>query len=110
MAGEHTLAEPKLKVTARCTPTPLTNVPTKCQPSTPYGIKEINPDKILKLMVTMTRSKVKSTSHHDVAHLQPPTNVPTKYQLPIPYGFKDIAQIRFYRSKSLQQGQIKVTT
>ena len=35
---------------------PLTNVPTKCQPSTPCAIKEINPDKILKLMVTMTRS------------------------------------------------------
>ena len=31
--------------------------------------------------------KVKSRSHHDVAHLQPLTNVPTKYQLPTPYGF-----------------------
>ena len=30
-------------------------------------------DKILKLMVTMTRSKVKSRSHHDIAHLQQPT-------------------------------------
>ena len=33
------------------------------------------------------------------------TNVPTKYQLPTPYGFQDIAQTRFYRSRSLQQGQ-----
>ena len=32
--------------------------------------------------------KVKSRSHHDVAHLQPLTNVPTKYQLPTPYGFR----------------------
>ena len=32
-------------------------------------------------------SKVKSRSHHDVAHLQFPTNLPTKYQLPRPYGF-----------------------
>ena len=56
-------------------------------------------------MVTRTRSKVKSRSHHDVAHLQPTTNVPTKYQLPTPYGFQDIAQTRFYRSRSLQQGQ-----
>ena len=40
-----------------------------------------SPDKILKLMVNMTRSKVKPKSHHDVAHLQLPTNVPTKYQL-----------------------------
>ena len=30
----------------------------------------------------MARSKVKSRSHHDVAHLRPLTNVPTKYQLP----------------------------
>ena len=53
----------------------------------------------------MIRSKVKSRSHHDVAHLQPLTNIPTKYQLPTPYGFRDIAQTRFYRSRSLQQDQ-----
>ena len=35
----------------------------------------------------------------------PPTNVPTKYQLPTPYAFLDIAQTRFYRSRSPQQGQ-----
>ena len=52
--------------------------------------------------------KVKSRSHHDAAHLQPLTNVPTKHQLPTPYGFRDIAQTRFYRSRSLWQGQIKV--
>ena len=39
------------------------------------------------------------------AHLQPLTNVPTKYQLPTPYGFRDTARTRFYRSRSLQQGQ-----
>ena len=49
--------------------------------------------------------KVKARSHHYVAHLQPPTNVPTKYQLPTPYSFRDIARTRFYRSRSLQQGQ-----
>ena len=53
----------------------------------------------------MARSKVKSRSHHDVAHLHPPTNVPTKYQLPTPYSFRDIAWTRFYRSRSLRQGQ-----
>ena len=56
-------------------------------------------------MVTITRSKVKSRSQNDVAHLQPITNIPTKYQLPTPYGFQDIAQTRFYRSRSLRQGQ-----
>ena len=57
------------------------------------------------MKVTTARSKVKSRSRHDVAHLQPLTNVPTKYQLPTPYGFRDIAQTRFYRSRSLCQGQ-----
>ena len=49
--------------------------------------------------------KVKSRSHHDAAHLQPLTNVPAKYQLSTPHGFRDIAWTRFYRSRSLQQGQ-----
>ena len=53
----------------------------------------------------MARSKVKSRSHYDIAHLHPLTNVPTKYQLPTPYGFRNIAQTRFYRSRSLWQGQ-----
>ena len=52
--------------------------------------------------------KVKSRSHHDVAHLQPLTNGHTKYQLPTPYGFRDIAWTRFSNSRSLRQGQIKV--
>ena len=51
---------------------PLTNVSAKCQPSTPYGIKEINPDKILKLTVTMTRSKVKSRGHTITLHTYNP--------------------------------------
>ena len=53
----------------------------------------------------MARSKVKSRSDLDVAHLHPLTNIPTKYQLPTPYGFRDIAQTRFYMSRSLWQGQ-----
>ena len=53
----------------------------------------------------MVRSKVKSWSDHDAAHLQPQTNVPTKYQLPTPYGFQDIAWTGSYRSRPLQQGQ-----
>ena len=36
-------------------------------------------------------------------------NVPTKYQLLTPCGFHDIARTRCYKSRSLQQGQIKVT-
>ena len=79
--------------------THLTNVCTKRQPYTPYGIKEINSDKILKLMVTTARSKVKSRSHHDIAHLHPLTNVPTKYQLSTSY------KTRFSNSRSLWQGQ-----
>ena len=53
----------------------------------------------------MERSKVKSRSRHDSAYLQPLINVPTKYQIPTPYSIRDIARTRFYRSRSLQQGQ-----
>ena len=42
-------------------------------------------------------------------YLHPLTNVPTKFQLPTPYSFQDIALTRFDRSRSLGQGQIKVT-
>ena len=82
---------------------PLTNI----QVSTFYTLPFLrySPNKILQVKVTTARSKVKSRSHHDVAHLQPLTNVPTKYQLPTPYRFRDIAQTRFYRSRSLRQGQ-----
>ena len=63
-------------------------------------------------MVTTTRSKVESRSHHDVAHLQPLTNVPTKYQHPTPYGFRDIAWIDFTGPGHYGKvkGQIKVTS
>ena len=44
--------------------------------------------------------KVKSRSHHDIAHLHLLTNVPTKYQLPTLYHFRDIARTRFDRSRS----------
>ena len=56
----------------------------------------------------MVRSKVKSRSDHDVAHVHTLTYVPSMYQLPTPHGFRDIAWTRFYRSLSLWQGQIKV--
>ena len=52
----------------------------------------------------MAKSKVKSKSHHNVAHLHPLTNVPTKYQHCTPYSSRDMARTRFYRSRSLQQG------
>ena len=55
-----------------------------------------SPDKVFKLNFTVTRSKVKSRSHHDIAHLHPLTNVPIKYQLPTPYGFRDTARTNFF--------------
>ena len=70
-----------------------------------------SPDKILKPMVTMTKSKLKLRLQHDVSHLQPLSNVPTMHQSPTLNGFRDIAQTKF-----LGQGldgkiksQIKVT-
>ena len=87
-------------------PTPLYQVST----SYTLWFPAYSPDKIFKLKVTMPRSKVKSKSHHDVAHLQAQTNFSTKYQLPTPFSFQDRAQTRFYGSRSLRQGQIKVTS
>ena len=108
------------------------NVPTKYQLQIPYGLGDIAiymsptppkqcpyqvstsytlwfpryiPDKILLVKVTTARSNVKSRSHHEAAYLHPLTNNPTKYQLSTPYGFRDIARTRFYRSRSLRQGQ-----
>ena len=86
----------------------FTYTPNQCpyQVSTFYTLwnPRNSPDNILKLMVTITKSKVKSRSQNDVAHLHPLTNIPTKYQLHTPYSFRVIAQTRFYRSKSLRQG------
>ena len=38
-------------------------------------------------------------------YIHPLTNVPTKCQPSTPYGLQEIAQTRFYRSRSLQEGQ-----
>ena len=80
----------------------------KYQLPTPYSFRVIAWTKFIGQGPT-ARSKVKSGSQHDVAHLQPSTNVPTTYQHPTPYSCRDIARTRFYRSRSLRQGQIKVT-
>ena len=53
------------------------------------------PGQEFKLMVTATRLKVISRSHHDAAHLQSLSSVPTKCQLPTLYGFWDIARQDF---------------
>ena len=86
-----------------------TDVAIQCpyQVSISYTLRFLrySPDKILYVKVTTARSKVKSRSHYDVAHLQPTTSVPTKYQPPTLYGFRNIAWTRFYRSRSLRQGQ-----
>ena len=92
-----------------CTPTPLNQYSYQVSTSYTLQFPRYSPDQILEVKVTTARSKVKSRSHHDVAHLHPLTNVPTKDQLPTPYGFRDIARTRFHSSRSLQQGQIKVT-
>ena len=65
---------------------PIGNVPTKYQCSKPY-FPRYTQDKILKVKVTMTRLKVKSRPHQDVAH-QGLSNVNTKYHLPLNCAFK----------------------
>ena len=61
--------------------------------------------RFFKFNIIIARSKVKSRSNFEVAHLHPRTNVPTKYELPTPYSFQDMVWTRFLRSRSLQQGQ-----
>ena len=84
---------------------PLTNVSAKYQLPTSYSFRDFSGQDFIG---QGHYGKVKSRSDHDVAQLHPLTNVPTKYQLPTPYGFRDIARTRFYRSRSLWQGQILV--
>ena len=65
-----------------------------------------SPDKILEVKVTTARSKVKSMSHYDVAHLRPLTNVPTKYQLPTPYSFRDTTRTNFFPLPTFQPAHL----
>ena len=77
--GHYHKVKGQIKVTPCCTPT----TPNQCpyQVSTSYTLRfpRYSLDKILQVKVTTARSKVKSRSHHDTAHLHPLTNVPTKY-------------------------------
>ena len=45
------------------------------------------------------------TMMHTYTYIHPLTNVPTKCQPSTPYGIQEIAQTRFYRSRSLRQGE-----
>ena len=107
--GHYGKVKGQINVTpSRGTATPPNQCPYHVPTSYTLPFPRYSPDKILQIEVTKAWSKVKSRSHHDVTHLHSLTNVPTKYQLPTPYGFRDIARTRFCRSRSLQQGQIKV--
>ena len=51
--------------------------------------------KIFKVKVNTERSKVTSRSHHDAAHLCRLINMSTKCQPSTPYSFQDIDQTKF---------------
>ena len=80
MAGEHTLAQPKLKVT----PTPPTNVPTKYQLPTPYGLRDIARTRFYK---SRSLQQGQRSNQGYTMTLHTLSNDPTKYQLPTPNGF-----------------------
>ena len=70
--GYYDKIKDQIKVTpCCCTPT----TPNQCpyQASTSYTLQfpSYGLDKILQVKVTTARSKVKSRSHHDIAHLHP---------------------------------------
>ena len=97
--GHYGKAKGQIKVRPwHCTPTTPNQCPYQVSTSDTIRFLRYSPDKIFKL-------KVKSRSHLDIAHLQPPTNDLTKYQLLTPCGFQDIARTRFSNSRSLWQGQ-----
>ena len=63
---------------------PLTKVPTKTSTSYTLQFSRYGPDKIFKVKVTTTRSKVKSRLNYDVAHLHPqPMSLPSINTLPL---------------------------
>ena len=77
-------------------PTPPNQCPYQVSTSYTLPFLRYSPDKIFELKVTTARSKVKSRSGYDVAHLHILTNVPTKYELSTPYGFWDTAWTNFF--------------
>ena len=68
-------------------PKALTNVPTKCQPSTPYGIQEIAQTRFYRSR-SLRQGQRSNQGHTMTLHTyNPPINVPVKYQLSAPYSF-----------------------
>ena len=61
----------------------------KVQLPAPYAFKDIHSDRILKVLVNKTMSKVTSMLNLDIAHLHPLCNIHGKYQKPTPYHFPD---------------------
>ena len=104
----RSLRQGQIKVTPWCcTPTPHNQCSYQISTSYTLRFPRYSPDKILKVKIQTTRQKVKSRSHHDIAHLQPLTYVPATYQLPTPYSCWDIARTRYSNSRSRWQGQVK---
>ena len=67
----------QIKVIPRhCTATYLNQYPYQVSISYTLQFLRYSLEKKLKIKVTKARSKVKSRSHFDVAHLHPPINVP----------------------------------
>ena len=97
--GIHEIAQ-ILKLIVTTLLQPLSNVPTKYQLHTPYGFRDI-------AQVTTGHGHYSKIKGHYTPETQ--TKVSSKYQLPTPYGIRDIAWTRYYRSRLLREGQIKVT-
>ena len=75
--------------------------PSTTVPSYTLRFLRYDQQKILKVKVTIARSKITSRSHHNVGHPPTPPHpqkkkiVSTKYQPLTPYRFQGIAQTRF---------------
>ena len=87
-----------------CTPTTPKQSPYQVLTSYTLRFQGYCPDKILKDKVTRERSKIKSRSHHDVAHLHPLTSVPTKYHLPYTSRFLRCSTDKFLLPPACPRG------
>ena len=94
MAGEHTLAETKLKVMPLLHAT--TNEPSKNQLSTPYSFYDMA-YKILNFKVTRQGQRSNQGTMMVHTYTPIPTNVPTTCQHTTPYRFRDIVQTRLLK-------------
>ena len=103
--GQYDKVKGQIKITPwRCTPITPTHCPYQVLTSNILQFPRYSPDKIFKLKVPTARSNQGQTMKLRTYNPQL-MSLPSINFLHL-YGFRGIVQIRFYRSRSLRQGQM----